>query len=127
MAPYRRPLPTFTLALSSLPKQDPFDDRRDFQREIFSGYYASLVVPRDFLVCCSRARTRCPVSLNCDSTFLPVRCLFNFALAPQSNVFIPEDELEIETLSDDQYERFPFHSDFGCVTEWCQRIVQVCY
>jgi hypothetical protein len=60
MAPYRRPLPTFTLALSSLPKQNP---RRDFQREIFSGYYTSLAVPRDFLVCCSRARTRSPISL----------------------------------------------------------------
>lgn len=99
MAPYRRPLPTFTLALSSLPKQDPFDDRRDFQREIFSGYYASLAVPRDFLRLQSRN--------NCDSKFLP------------SNVFILEDELEIFD------ERFPLHSDTGCVTGWWRRIVQL--
>lgn len=108
MAPYRSPLPTFTLALSSLPKQDPFDNRRDFQREFFSGYYASLAARRDFLC------TFQPQSLNnCDSEFLP------------SNVSILEDELKMETHFDDQDGRFPVHSDTGCVTGWWRRIVQM--
>ena len=50
MFPHRRPLPTFSLALSSLPKRDSLDGRRDSQRDIFSGYYASLAVPRDLMV-----------------------------------------------------------------------------
>ncbi|KIK08793.1 hypothetical protein K443DRAFT_534521 [Laccaria amethystina LaAM-08-1] len=73
MFPHRHPLPTFTLALSSLPKRDSLDGRRDSQRDIFSGYYASLVVPRDLM------RTVRPQSWNdYGFNFPPVRCLLDF-------------------------------------------------
>lgn len=108
MFPHRRPLPTFTLALSSLPKPDSLDGRRDSQRDIFSGYYTSLVVPRDLM------RTVHPQSWN--------NCGF---IIPPSNVFILEDELETETLFDDQDERLSVYSNSDCGIGWWRRITQI--
>jgi len=47
---------------------------------------------------------------------------FNF---PPSNVFILEDELETETLFDDQDERLSVHSNSGRGIGWWRRMTQI--